>query len=565
MNRVEKNPYAQKPWLDQYDLFVARSLLYPDLNISQILERSAQEFPQRTCLCYEGQELTYQQVSQASDNLAKWLAFLGIHAGDRVGLIFPNSPQYVIAFFAVLKVGAIVVAMNPFYKEPEFLRIIQECDIHCVLCMDELLPILLEMADKFPIDCVIVSGKDDFKKTGVDRQINRELLDDHDIADVTLPIDFMRCLRQNIQNISLDYSFSPNDPAIYQYSGGTTGIPKPAIGLHRNIVANTIQFMNWCDLQVAEEVFLAAIPLYHVYGMVLGMVLGIRLAAKIVLIENARNIDALLREIVDQQVTFFPGVPNNYATIIRNPSVREGKYDLKSVKACISGSAPLHPQIKMEFEKLTGGKLVEGYGLSEAPTATHCNPLFGDPRPGSFGLPLPDVECKIVDIENENVLVPVGESGELLIRGPQVMAGYYQQVQETAITLKDGWLHTGDIVRMDEQGFFYFIDRKKDVIKVGGFQVWPKEIEDVLLGVPGIRGAAVAGIPTRMGEEKVVAWLVLEEGITITKTTIREHCRRSLVAYKIPQEIYFIQEIPRTSVGKMLRRELVKMYKEKRL
>ncbi len=230
------------------------------------------------------------------------------------------------------------------------------------------------------------------------------LTEDKDFGDIVFA--------QDIKNVVLDYSFSADLPAIFQYSGGTTGVPKPAIGLHRNLVANTMQFKSWCDLQMAEETFLAAIPLYHVYGMVLAMVLGIRIAAQIVLIEDARNIEALLSAIMNYRVTFFPGVPNNYAAIIRNSEVREGKYNLRSVKACISGSAPLHSQIKSEFEKLTGGKLVEGYGLSEAPTATHCNPLFGEARPGSFGLPLPDVNCKIVAIDDENKIMDIGEAGE---------------------------------------------------------------------------------------------------------------------------------------------------------
>ncbi len=560
-----KNLYAQKPWFDQYDQFVPQSLLYPDLNIPQILGRSVEEYPDQVCLHYQGHEFTYHEVSEASDNLARWLLFLGIDTGDRVGLIFPNSPQFVIAFFAVQKAGAIVVAMNPFYKKPELSRIIEECGIRCILCMEEQMGILKEISATMPIDTLIISSKEDFIKKGFGSQISKETLDDHDISAIESPISFTRCIEQRIKNIALDFSFSPDSPAIYQYSGGTTGTPKAAIGLHRNIVANTIQFMTWCDLQIAEEICLAAIPFYHVYGMVLAMLLGIRLAARIVLIEDARDIDTLLQSITEQRVTFFPGVPNLYATIIRNPAVRAGKYNLKSVKACISGSAPLHPHVKAEFEKLTGGKLVEGYGLSEAPTATHCNPLFGDNKSGSFGLPLPDVECKVVHVDDDSEIMDIGEAGELLIKGPQVMAGYYQNSKETAATLKNGWLHTGDIVRMDEDGFFYFVDRKKDLIKIGGFQVWPKEIEDVLLTMKGIRGAAVAGVRTKLGEEKVIAWLVLEEGVEIKKTIIHEYCRKSLTAYKIPKEIYFIDEIPRSGVGKILRRELVRLYNEKRL
>lgn len=558
-----KNFYAQKPWLDHYDPFVSRSLQYPDANIPALFERTVHEFAERVCLSFHGQEITYRELSEYSDNLARWLLFFGVGRGERVGVIFPNSPQFVITFFAVQKIGAVVVAMNPHYKKAEFSRIIEECDIHCVLCMEDHLEILNEILGTTPIEVMISSTNADFK--GLNKQIERGVTEGRDVQKIAFPVPFLRCIRQKIQSITVDSSFAADLPAIYQYSGGTTGIPKAAIGLHRNLVANTIQFMSWCDLQVAEEVFLAAIPFYHVYGMVLGMLLGIRVAARIVLIEDARDMDALLSSIMEQRVTFFPGVPSMYATIIRNAAVRAGKYALHSVKACISGSAPLHPQIKEEFEKLTGGKLVEGYGLSEAPTATHCNPVFGDNKPGSFGLPLPDVECKIVDTEDDTRIMEVGEAGELLIKGPQVMAGYFKNAQETTATLRRGWLHTGDIVRMDTDGFFYFIDRKKDVIKVGGFQVWPKEIEEVLLTMRGVRGAAVAGVRSKMGEEKVIAWLVLEEDQHISKAAIRSHCRQFLTAYKIPQEIYFIDEIPRSGVGKVLRRELVRAYNEKRL
>ncbi len=560
-----KNLHHAKPWLAHYDPSVPHSLQYPDLNIPQILDLAVKEYPEKVCLHFQGTDLTYQQVSDASDNLARWLIASGVKKGDRVGLMLLNSPQFVISFFAVQKAGAVVVAMNPFYKKPEFSTIINECAIQCVICLRDHIQILNEIGEIHPIEVVIVSEKEDFKQKGFPDSINRGQMKSGESQSIAFPLSFKSCIECKIVDIPLDYSYSPDEPAIYQYSGGTTGTPKAAIGLHRNIVANTIQFMTWCSLQIAEETFLAAIPLYHVYGMVLAMMLGIRLAARIILIEDARDSDAILRAIADQQVTFYPGVPTMYAAIIRNQAVLDGKYYLQSIKACISGSATLHPKVKKQFEKLTKGKLVEGYGLSEAPTATHCNPLFGKNPAGSFGLPLPDVDCMVVEIEDDTQPVEIGETGELLIRGPQVMAGYYQNIQETESTLKDGWLHTGDIVKMDAGGYFYFVDRKKDVIKVGGFQVWPKEIEEVLLTLKGIQSAAVAGIKNEMDEEKVVAWIVFEKGITYTTAEIQDHCRKSLTAYKIPKEVYVVNEIPRTGVGKTLRRELVRLYNEKRL
>ena len=552
----------EKPWLVQYDPFVPRSLQYPILNIPQVLDQAVKEYPDKVCLHFQGTDLTYQQVADASDNLARWLVASGIKKGDRVGLMLLNSPQFVISFFAVQKAGAVVVAMNPFYKKPEFSVIISECSVKCIICLNDHIPVLHEIGETYPMEAVIISEKEDFKQKDFPDSISRDQIKSGEIQPIAFPLSFKRCIECEIMDIPLDYSYNPDEPAIYQYSGGTTGVPKAVIGLHRNIVANTIQFMTWCSLQTAEETFLAAIPLYHVYGMVLAMMLGIRLVARIVLIEDARDSDAILRAIVEQQVTFYPGVPTMYAAIIRNQAVLDGKYDLRSIKACISGSATLHPNVKKQFEELTKGKLVEGYGLSEAPTATHCNPLFGKNPPGSFGLPLPDVDCLVVDIEDDTKPVEVGEAGELLIRGPQIMMGYYQNLQETELTLKGGWLHTGDIVKMDGDGYFYFVDRKKDLIKVGGFQVWPKEIEEVLLTLKGVQGAAVAGIKNEIDEEKVVAWVVLEKGVVFSVAEIRDYCRKFLTAYKIPKEVYFVNEIPRTGVGKTLRRELVRLYHE---
>ena len=383
---------------------------------------------------------------------------------------------------------------------------------------------------------------------------------DRDVASIAPVMQFRDCMETSIENIELDYSYSNDRPAVFQYSGGTTGTPKAAIGLHRNIVANTMQFLTWCDLQPLDEIFLAAIPLYHVYGMVLAMVLGIRISATIVLVPDIRNMEYLLGLIEKERVTFFPGVPNIYASIIQTPAVKQGKFDLSSIKACISGSAPLLPVVKQTFEELTGGKLVEGYGLSEAPTATHCNPLYGKNKPGSFGLPLPDVDCRIVDVEDDTKIVKDGSNGELLIKGPQIMSAYFNDAEESQLALKNGWLHTGDIVRMDDEGYFYFIERKKDLIKVGGFQVWPNEIETVILSIKGIKSVVVAGVLDERGDENVIAWVVKGEGQKISKERILNICRENLTAYKIPQEIIFITQIPRTGVGKVLRRELVRQY-----
>ena len=347
-------------------------------------------------------------------------------------------------------------------------------------------------------------------------------------------------MRENAEGQAVNIPVSPDDPAVFQYSGGTTGTPKCAIGLHRNLVANVLQFSYWLvNTEAGKETVMVAIPMYHVYGMVLGMNLAIWMGARMVLIPDPRDLDGLLAAIQKYQATVFPGVPNIYAAINHYPPVVEGQYDLSSIKACISGSTTLPLKVKQDFEALTNGHLVEGYGLSEAPTAAHCNPILGENRDGSIGLPLPGVDCRIVDLEYGTHVLGIGEVGELIIRGPQVMAGYHQQMEETNMVLRDGWLFTGDVARMDEDGFFYLVDRKKDVIKVGGFQVWPKEIETVLIRHPKVREAAVAGVLDEEGAEVAKAWIVPVEGESLTEEELRTFCANDLTRYKSQNTLNF--------------------------
>jgi long-chain acyl-CoA synthetase len=303
--------------------------------------------------------------------------------------------------------------------------------------------------------------------------------------------------------------------------------------------------------------------MYHVYGMVVGMSVSILLGAKMVLIADPRSLPDVLRNIERYQASFFPGVPTMYALINRDAGVQAGKYNLRSVRACISGSAPLLREVREKFEHLTGAQLMEGYGLSEAPTATHCNPMFGEKRAGSIGLPLPDVDCRIVSLEDGRTDLPVGEIGELLIRSPQVMAGYHQMPDETRAALENGWLHTGDIARMDRDGYFYIVDRKKELIKVSGYQVWPREIEEVIASHPQVQEAAAAGIPDPIRGEAPKAWVVLRPGAQTTAEEIQAWCAAALVYYKVPVEVEFRDSLPRTPVGKLLRRELIREHLSK--
>jgi long-chain acyl-CoA synthetase len=343
------------------------------------------------------------------------------------------------------------------------------------------------------------------------------------------------------------------------------------VALHRNLVANTMQIRAWFNnCREGEETTLIAIPLFHVYGMVAGMSFAVQAASSMVLVPNARELETVIDAIDTYQPTIFPGVPRLYNAINNYPGIQQ--HNLRSIKACISGSAPLLLEIKNKFESITGGSLVEGYGMSEAPTATHCNPLLGQNKEGSIGLPFPDVECRIVSLEDETTVMGAGDIGELCMRGPQVMYGYHDMPTETQNTLRrhpddpDGppWLHTGDIARMDADGYFYIVDRKKELIKAGGYQVWPREIEEVVAMHPAVLEVGAAGIPDpARGTETVKAWVVLKPGMTATEEEIKKFCEDKLAPFKRPRSIEFRDELPKTLVGKVLRRVLVEEEKKK--
>ena len=542
-----------QPWIQHYDTHVPHSLDYPNANLVEMFENAVAENPDKRFILYNESTYSYKEISQLVRNLSARLIQSGLKKGDRVVLMLPNIPQFIVAYYAVLKAGGVVVALNPNYKLPEFEFLFRDSQPTKAICLERHEKILNGL--NFPdAACIFVRPGQLLHQNVKSRSTQSFGISDfEELCQTTL--EFSGGLFPEV---------TPDEPAIFQYSGGTTGIPKAAIGSHGNIISNITQFNTWCNLQKGNETILSVIPLYHVYGMVLTMNLAIATQSEIVLIEDPSDTEKVLHEIEDKRVTFYPGVPSMFYAINQHPKVRGGKFDIRSIKACISGSAPLHPEIKAEFERLTGGKLVEGYGLSEAPTATHCNPVFGKNKHGSIGLPLPDVMCKVVDIEAGEREMPTGEPGELAIKGPQVMAGYHNQPEEEKIALREGWLYTGDVVRMDEEGYFYLLDRKKSLIKVSGFQVWPNEIEQVILSYPGVSACAVGGLPDRKQGEKVVAWVVKKPDTKISEETIKAWCRERLVNYKVPSEIQFRKQLPLSGVGKVLRRELIREYCEKK-
>lgn len=556
-----------RPWFKHYDKGVPYHIDYPEIPLFELLEESARKYPDAPCTIFKGAVITYKEMSELTDRLAGALADLGVKKGDRVGIFMPNTPQFVIAYFGILKAGGVVVATNPLYTPREIEHQVKDAGIEIMIVMSNFYNTIKKVQPNTPIKKVIVTNLKETlppvlrllftlakeKKGGFRVQIQ-----DGDYWFQDLLAKYPPSSRPKIE-------INADDVALFQYSGGTTGISKGAIALHRNLVANSLQIHSWMpDIEEGKEVVLMAIPLFHVYGMVAGMCFAIKAAASMVMIPNPRDLKDVLDSIQKYKATIYPGVPTMYNAINNHPDVIAGKYKLNTIKACISGSAPLMRETKVKFEQLTGGKLVEGYGLSEAPTATHCNPLYATDSPiGSIGLPLPDVDCKIISLDDEVTELPPGEVGELVIKGPQVFKGYHNMPTETENTLRNGWLYTGDIARMDEEGYFYIVDRKKELIKPGGYQVWPREVEEVIMGHPKVLEVGVAGVPDPYRGETVKAWIVPKPGETLTEQEILDWCKERLAKYKVPTQIEFRAELPKTTVGKILRRELVREHKEK--
>jgi long-chain acyl-CoA synthetase len=561
-----------RPWLAHYDKGVPHTVEIPNVPLFHFLDESARQYPDRACTIFKGAVITYKEMNAITDRVAAGLVDMGVKKGDRVGIFMPNSPQFVMAFFGILKAGGVVVATNPLYTAHEIEHQASDAGIEVMFVMTNFYNTIKKAQPKTKIKKLIVTN---LKETlppllRVLFTLLREKKGGFKIEGGLKDGDiwFQDLLTQHKDAPRPKLEIGADDTALFQYSGGTTGVSKGAVALHRNVVANTLQIKTWLvTSNDGQEVYLMAIPMFHVYGMVAGLGIAVASGASMVMVPNPRDLKDVLENISKHKATVFPGVPAMYNGINNHPDVKAGKYDLSSIKACISGSAPLMRETKEQFEQLTGGKVFEGYGLSEAPTATHCNPLLGENKTGSIGMPLPNVEVKIINLDDGETELPQGEIGEIVLHGPQVMKGYHNMPTETANTLrqmKDGktWLFTGDIARMDEDGYFYIVDRKKELIKPGGFQVWPREVEEAIASHPKVLEVGVGGIPDPNRGETVKAWIVVKPGETLTVEELKAFCKEHLAPYKVPSHYEFRTELPKTTVGKILRRELVRQHKE---
>ena len=550
-----------KPWYAHYDPGVPKEAPAPRL-LPEALAETARRFPKKVALEFLGRRLTYAALWREVEAFAKGLQEAGLKPGDRVALMLPNSPQFVIAFYGTLLAGGVGVNVNPLYTPRELRHQLADAGAETLVILDHLLPRYLEVEKEVPVKRVVVTGIKDFLP------FPKNLLYPLKAKRDGLPLGFPK--REGFHAFAELLKRPPAEPhvpdpedlALLQYTGGTTGLSKGAMLTHRNLSANALQVRAWIpDFREGEEVVLGAIPFFHVYGMTVAMNLALLGGAKLVLLPRP-EIKAIVEAIEKHQVTLFPGVPTLYVAFNNFPGIE--RRDLKSVRACISGSAPLPLEVAERFERLTGAKLVEGYGLTEASPVTHCNPLYGERRLGSVGLPFPGVDAKVVDEEGREL--PPGEVGELAVKGPNVMKGYWNRPEETQKTLKDGWLFTGDLAKMDQDGYFYIVDRKKDMIIAGGYNIYPREVEEVLYQHEAVQEAAVVGVPDPYRGETVAAFLVLKPEYQgkVSEKDIERFCRQNLAAYKVPRIIQFRESLPKSSVGKILKRELQKEVAAKR-
>ncbi len=555
---------SEKPWFRFWPEGVPRSIEYPETSLSDLLKKKAEKYPDKTAIVYFDKPMTYRELDVASDRFATALSDLGVKKGDKVALFLANIPQFVVAYYGILKIGAIETAISPLYKEREVEHQLSDSEAETIVILDVLYPILQKVMDKTKLKRVIVASlKDYMPKTLAFLGSLMKKIPSYKVElgpNTFLFQDLLNKYPPNPPKVEID---PKEDLAALQYTGGTTGTAKGAMLTHMNLVSNAVACAAWLRGTEGEETFLTVLPLFHIYGMTTGMNAPIYLAGKMVMLPQF-NIVSTLKAIQKHKATVFCGAPTMYALLLAHRDLN--RYDLKSVRFCISGSAPLPPDVQKRWMEMTGGVLVEGYGLTESSPVTHCNPLdrsMKTVKVGSIGLPWPDTDAKIMDMETGEKEMGLGETGELVVKGPQVMKGYWKIPEESAAVLRDGWLYTGDIGKMDEDGYFYITDRKKDLIKYKGYSVYPREIEDVLYEHPSVKLCAVVGKPDPVAGEIPEAFVVLKDGATATEEEIKKFVNEKVAPYKAIRELEFRKELPMTLVGKVLRRVLQEEEKSK--
>lgn len=566
------------PWINHYEQGVPATVEIPTIPLWQILTNAARTYPNKTAVHLLLKYLplglairskaNYRQVDEASDRFAVGLQKLGIRKGDRVSIMLPNLPQSVVAFFGILKAGGIVVNTNPIYTPRELEHQLHDSGAETIILLSGFYDRLQQIRDKTNIKHVILTDIPDTLGWPFKGMVEKQVRSSGMMKDVPAgpAIHRYHDLLQAKGSLSPVMS-APDDVALFQYTGGTTGVAKAAMLTNRNLVSNVTQVNAWfVKAEHGKEKVLAAIPFFHVYGMTVAMLYALISGAEMIIVPDPRNTEHVLKIIDHERVSIYPGIPAMYIGINNHPKVKE--YNLRSIKACLSGAAALPVEVANQFEAITGGRLVEGFGMTECSPVACANPIFGERKIGSVGLPMPNTEVAVValtpDATGNYAMLGQGAEGELVVRGPQVMKGYWNRPDETAKDIDaNGWLHTGDIGKMDEEGYFYIVDRKKDLIIASGYNIVPREVEEVLYMHEKVMEATVAGVPDAKRGESVKAYVVLKKGQQAEVEEIRTFCKQHLAAYKVPTFVEFREELPKSQAGKILRRVLVEEEKQK--
>jgi long-chain acyl-CoA synthetase len=548
--------YADKPWLAHYQPGVPEFVDYEEVCIPEYLRRSAQKFPDKMALIFQGYSMSYGQLDEMVNRFATCLAKFGIKRGDSVAILLPNLIPCVVAYYAILRLGAIVVMNNPLYSDRELDHQFNDSGAKVLITLDLLGNRMIDLRPKTSIKQIVITSIGDylpFPKNLLFPLVGKK----KGLAAAVKPAESVFKWKALLAEASAnppEVDLKLEDTAMYQYTGGTTGVSKGVILTHGNLSKQVQHVSAWFPAMGSEEIMLGALPFFHVFGLTTAMNLAIYKGWGDILVPKPQP-PQLIEAITKFKPTFAPLVPTMYIGMLADPNIE--KAELTSIKGCFSGSAPLPVEVINEFEERTGAVIVEGFGLTESSPVTHINPFAVEKRKiGSIGIPISDTFCKIVDINDGVSEVPVGETGELLIKGHQVMKGYWNRPEATAETITDGWLHTGDIAKMDEDGYFYIVDRKKDMIISGGYNVYPRDIEEVFFEHPMVLEATAIGIPHPKRGEAVKVFVVLKEGVSATDEEMIEYCQGKLAKYKWPTEIEFRDELPKTNVGKVLKKDL---------
>jgi long-chain acyl-CoA synthetase len=551
---------SSKPWFKSYDPGLPHTLQpYPNITLADALRQAAHERPDNLALLFKGTQVSYSELDQYSNAFAAGLVAIGVQPGERVANLMPNSPQAIIAQYGTWKAGAIACPINPLYTEWELEHALQEIEAETVVVLNPYYNKVKALQAKTKVRRVIAAHIKDFLP-GPLRLLFTVLKEKKDGYRIQLqPGDYMLSdLLHQYAGKAPQRAVKPTDPAILLFSGGTTGSPKAVLGLHRSLVMSATQLGAYAGLAMEEwkDRLTGVMPLFHIYGN-MAINTAILRHWPIVMVPNPRDLDDLVNTLNKTRPAMLHGVPTLFTSLLNHPKVKAGKVDFKSIKVCYSAAAPMLAELKRDFEALTGGRLLEAYAMTETILAAVVCPMQGSYKEGSTGVPLPDVDVRIIDLDTGEKDLGPGEIGEVLVTAPQIMECYWGRPDETANMLRNGWIHTGDVGYMDEDGYLFLIDRKKDLVKPGGFQVWPREVEEIIATHPAVSEVCVGGVPDPHQTEAVKAWVVLQPGQSLTAEELQNFCRQKLSGYKVPRYIEFRETLPKNLVGKTLRRVLV--------